>query len=152
MKKKILYGLIAVLIIGVGIATWLIYTESSYTALVVSTGESPVKYTVDFQDVTINTTTTNNSDTNTATLLNTDGDLNLTIGLDVVKADDTSDTCTDYLSDCTQELRVDGDLRSNGDTIILRSGITDVESKIECKKLSCPQNISVSVSFNETLN
>jgi len=147
-KLSVVIGILAILS-TIGLAAWMIFAESSFTGQVTSTSGSPVIFSAEFQDFSLDTTTSNASDSTVAVLTNDNGDLQLTADINITRTD-VSDDCIDYENDCDISILVENHgYIVDQDVVNLVSGDSDVTAEIVCDKLSCPQDIEVSLTLSE---
>ena len=147
MKKA---GAVMLFLAVLGTASWIISDQSGLTGFVTSTDELPIRFTVDFSDITMDTQNASATESSTAIITNDDGeDEPLLFTATITKTDLDTDDCTDFESDCNVTFEYEGAPILNGDTIIVPSGDSELVTTISCVKWSCPGNISVDVSIDE---
>lgn len=150
MKKKLIISLLATLVLMTTvIGAWVLFGNTSYTAQVVNTPNNPAVFTVDFSNYEINTSLSATDTSINATITNINGDLDLTAIYSVNKFD-VADDCSDYINDCDHTLYYDGGVINSGDSFTLSNGDHTFTSRLQCVRLSCPQQITVSLNFTET--
>lgn len=151
INKKFVIPVVVLLSLSVcGVAAWLIYAGSSFTAQVTSVDDNPLSFSVDFSNIVVDTQTGASSTTSSATLQNDNGNITGTLSLGVKKVDDILDTCDDYLDDCDVVMTIDGNEVDDLDTILITSGSHSVVANVSCEKLSCPQDINVALNMTGT--
>lgn len=124
---------------------WSIVTQDGYTAYVISEG-TPLSFSMGFDDLNINTSVESVTDYSVAVLQNTNGLLTATVGLSVDKSD-LVDGCIDYENDCDVVTTYDDIEIQDNDVVNISSGSHTINSTVSCAQLSCPQNVSVDLSF-----
>lgn len=141
-------------------AVWLLTTSTGMTGFATSTSAQPLEFTVNFDDIYLDSSNSTVWDYTEATLLNSDGIMNdLEVNISIVKTDYTNDSCTDYASDVevimwfdgvaggTFGYGVGGQIITNGDTINLPSGTSTFRVEMESKFASCPQTVDIVLSL-----
>ena len=151
---KWLYLAMVLMTIGTVYSVWNIISMSSMTAQITSTQENPLYFSVEFSDVEIQSSYGEISENFTAVINNLDGNMTLRATFVETIVDDTTDDC---------EIDIDGDCiltyyhqeyvypytyveLSNNDTIEMADE-KQLRIALNCKPLSCEQNISTTVQL-----
>lgn len=155
--KKILLALGAMVVLAsIGWAAWSAYLSDGMTAHVVSTGDTPLQLSVALSDLELNTTAASAYGNSTLTIDNTNGQLLMDFNASVVKID-VPDACTDYEGDVdvtyywsssTSEPSV-LDQVDPGDQLDMPSGLSYLTVRFDAVKLSCPQDVNVTVLLSQ---
>lgn len=151
MKKLVvLMGVLMICFASIGYAAWQIYASDSYEATITSTTTAPIEFITLFDNILMNTTAAAQINTNFAEVDNTNGVLDVIVGVNVEK-EDFADDCTEFSSDCSHNMKYNNGAINvdvfNDDVITLDVGTTEFVSNISCVRGSCPGIISVSLNL-----
>lgn len=148
-RNKLLCGIVALFLVSISYAAWSIWSEDSFVARIISTGETPLFFSTEFSDIEIDTSNNSMNVSNTGILRNTNGNISVVFGIETTK-EDFDDECTSFEEDCEVNsfITIDNNdyVLSNGMTKDINNGDYNITTWISCVRFSCNQNISVTIN------
>lgn len=147
IKSKLFVFVFALGIIsmmGTGVAIWSL-NHNGITGLVI-TSQPQVIFSDTLATSLIDTTNSSFQKIETITLINTDGIINYEVLLNKTIVD-VVDGCT-LDQDVVFEVVYDSITLTDGDSINVSSGNSDITITTDAKRFSCPQNASLEVNLN----
>ena len=151
---KIYIGIVLALMMAIGgYAAWQLYASDDFEVTIDSTASAPISFSVVFDDVYMDTTTSNGSETLTAEISNINGevDLHLAILTEIV---DVEDDCTpETQEDCHVLWKFDevGVYNGGKDVTIAADSTTNLTAEISCYLRSCPALMTGTATFSEII-
>lgn len=146
-RRYIKLGLGGILAVSLAFAAWVLLAESGFTGHVTSTSGTPIYFSVDFDDVNLNTTLSAESANTSAVVTNSDGTQSMSLSIQE-NVTDIDDSCVDYENDCSLTYSFNGQTVEDGETVTVYSGNSNFEAELSCVQLSCPQDVTVAVSLS----
>ena len=147
-KKLIMISVLSLLVVSSVLGAWIISLSGSITGSVTSDQDGVITWTTPLVDLgAIEVTNASAQETRSGVITNSNGDLNFTFTANETIVDE-ADLC-DNAGDVTISYELNSVLITDSEVVELTTGANTFDIIYDIARSSCPQNVTVGVTFLE---